>query len=266
MPRNFRNEIDRGFSTGWKCLDKYLQGFRKGEVTVVTADTGVGKTTFAIQLMINAAMQNIPVWINSWEMRPEIIMRKIASIVLRRPMKVQNFTETDNRLFDDFCAVFKVYVNPRTIGTDINTLGAQLRHAKNHGVQFVLLDHLDYLVKSTKEHTHEAIEETVRRLHEMAFELGLHIILICHPRQSLNALDEVGIHMLKGSSSIKQYADNILILHRCARTDTQADPSKTKVRIAKNRMFGTEGLTYLFYQPEWDGYLELSDYSQATKG
>ena len=246
-------------------MDKYIQGLRKGEVTVITADTGVGKTTFATQLMINACMQHVPIWINSWEMRPEIMMRKIASIVLRRPMKVQNFSEQDNRLFDDFCARFKIYINPKTIGTDINTLGTQLKSAKLKGVKIVLLDHLDYLVKSNKEHTHEAIEETVKKLHELAFDLEMHIILICHPRQSLNALDEVGIHMLKGSSSVKQYADNIIILHRCARTDTQADVTKTKIRIAKNRMVGTEGITYLFYQPEWDGYLELSDYSKATK-
>lgn len=259
LPKSFRDEIDKGYSTGWRSLDKYLQGLRKGEVTVVTADTGVGKTTFCTQIMVNCAMQGIPVWINSWEMKPETTMRKLASVVLRRPMKLQNFSAHENEQFDEWCSRYKVYINPNTIGTDIDALAAQLVKAKKLGIEIVMLDHLDYLVNTRREKVHEAIEETVKRLHELAFSLSMHFLLICHPRQSSASTEEVGIHSLKGSSSIKQYADNVIVLHRCARTDNQADPNKVKIRVAKNRMFGIEGNTYLFYQPFWDGYMEFKE-------
>lgn len=258
LPQHFRSAIDKGHSTGWRNIDNYLQGLRKGEVTVITADTGSGKTTFASQLMVNCAMQGIPVWINSWEMKPETTMRKIASVVLRRPMKFQKFSEHENEQFDEWSSRYRVYINPNTIGSDIHSLGHQLYEAKKLGVEIVMLDHLDYLVNSHKEKLHEAIDETMKRLHALAFDLSMHFLLICHPRQSGTSGEEVGIHSLKGSSSIKQYADNVIILHRCSRTDSTADPTKVKVRIAKNRMFGTEGNTYLFYQPHWDGYMELS--------
>lgn len=258
LPQSYRYAIDKGYSTGWRNLDNYMQGLRKGEVTVVTADTGAGKTTFCTQLIVNCAMQGIPVWINSWEMKPETTMRKLASIVLRRPMKFQSFSEHENEQFNEWCLRYKVYINPNTIGTDIHSLGHQLYEAKKLGVEIVMLDHLDYLVNSRKEKLHEAIDETVKRLHELAFDLGMHFLLICHPRQSGGSGEEVGIHSLKGSSSIKQYADNVLVLHRCSRTDTTADPYKVKIRIAKNRMFGTEGNAYLFYQPTWDGYMEMT--------
>lgn len=257
LPREFRSAIDKGYSTGWRNLDNYLHGLRKGEVTVVTADTGAGKTTFCTQLMVNCAMQGIPVWINSWEMKPETTMRKLASIVLRRPMKYQTFSEHENEQFDEWSSRYKVYINPNTIGTDIHSLAHQLYEAKKLGVEIVMLDHLDYLVNSRKEKLHEAIDETVKQLHGLALDLGMHFLLICHPRQTGSSGEEVGIHSLKGSSSIKQYADNVLVLHRCARTDSTADKNKVKVRIAKNRMFGTEGNCYLFYQPQWDGYMEL---------
>lgn len=257
LPIEFRKAIEKGYSTGWECLDFYLQGLRKGEMTVITADTGAGKTTFCTQLMVNCAMQGIPVWINSWEMKPETTMRKLASIILRRPMKMQNFSEHENEQFDEWASRYKIYINPNTIGTDINSLAKQLIMAKKLGVEIVMLDHLDYLVNSKKEKLHEAIDETVKRLHELAFALGMHFLLICHPRQSSTSGEEVGMHGLKGSSSIKQYADNIIILHRCARSDTTADPNKVKIRVAKNRMFGIEGVTYLYYQHLWDGYGEL---------
>lgn len=258
LPQGFRSAIDRGYTTGWRNIDNYLQGLRKGELTVITADTGAGKTTFCSQLIVNCAIQDIPVWVNSWEMKPETTMRKLASVVLRRPMKFQAFSEHDNEQFDKWCSRYKVYVNPNTIGTDINALGYQLYEAKKLGVEIVMLDHLDYLVNNRKEKSHEAIEETMKRLHELAFDLDMHFLLICHPRQSSAGGEEVGIHSLKGSSSIKQYADNVIIIHRCSRTDDTADPNKVKIRIAKNRMFGTEGNAYLFYQPTWDGYMEMT--------
>lgn len=257
LPTHYRNELDKGFSTGWSCLDKYLQGIRRGEVTVITADTGAGKTTFCTHLVVNCAMQGIPVWINSWEMKPETTMRKLASIVLRRPMKLCNFSEHENEQFDEWASRYRVYINPNTIGTTMDTLEKQLIKAKELGIEVVMLDHLDYLVSNKKEKLHEAIDDTVKRLHELAFSLSMHFLLICHPRQSGSGNEEVGMHGLKGSSSIKQYADNIIILHRCARTDAQADASKVKVRVAKNRMFGVEGNTYLYYAALWDGYQEM---------
>lgn len=258
LPLSFRSAIDKGHSTGWRNIDSYLHGLRRGEMTIITADTGSGKTTFCTQLMVNCAMQGIPVWINSWEMKPETTMRKLASVVLRRPMKFQSFTEHENEQFDEWSSRYKVFINPNTIGTDIHSLGHQLYEAKKLGVEIVMLDHLDYLVQSHKEKLHEAIDETVKRLHELAFDLGMHFLLICHPRQTSTGTEEVGIHSLKGSSSIKQYADNVVILHRCSRTDATADPNKVKIKIAKNRMFGTEGTCYLFYQPFWDGYMEMT--------
>ncbi len=79
---DFRSAIDKGYSTGWTNLNNILQGLRLGEVTVITADTGVGNTTFCTQLVVNCAMQNIPVWINSWEMKPETTLRKLASVCI----------------------------------------------------------------------------------------------------------------------------------------------------------------------------------------
>src|ERR1044072_6459140 len=107
LPLSYRKEIVKGYSTCWECVDSYLQGLRTGEMTVVTADTGAGKTTFCTQLMVNCAMQGIPVWINSWEMKPEITMRKLASIVLRRPMKLCNFNDHENEQFDEWSGRYK---------------------------------------------------------------------------------------------------------------------------------------------------------------
>ncbi len=264
LPYSYRSEIDRGYSTGWTNLDQYLMGIRHGEVTVLSADTGAGKTTFATHLICNLAMQGIPTWINSWEMSPDTVMRKVASIALRKNMKMEAFTFDDNVKFDLWCEKNTIYLNPMTIGLSIVGLAEQLKTASDLGIKVVLLDHLDYLVNMRREKVHEAIDETVKALHELAFHFRMHFILICHPRQSATGQEEIGIHSLKGSSSIKQYADNIIVLHRCSRTDPQAASSKTKIRVVKNRMFGIEGTSYLFYEP-WDGYIQIQEIHESCR-
>ena len=215
LPVAYRHALDRGCSTGWRCVDQLLQGIRPGEMTVVTADTGVGKTTFCTQLMVNCAMQGVTPWVSSWEMRNETMMRKFASIILKKPMKMCPFTDPEWQEFIAWSKAHPIIVNRSTIGTTMDVLAKQLFAAKLAGVKVVMLDHLDYLVNFRREKMHEAIDDTVKRLHELAFSLEMHFFLICHPRQSSNSNEEVGMHALKGSSSIKQYADNIIILHRC---------------------------------------------------
>jgi replicative DNA helicase len=258
LPQSYRDEIDPGYTTGWSDLDRLLMGIRLGEVTVISADTGSGKTTFATQLLCNVAMQGVAVWINSWEMAPSSIVRKMASLVLRKNMKLERFTVEDNSAFDAWCLRYRVFLNPVTIGLSLEQLAEQLKKAAELGIKVVLLDHLDYLVHSRREKHHEDVDATVKALHEMAFLLKMHLILICHPKQSATGQEEIGIHSLKGSSSIKQYADNIIVLHRCSRTDSQAHSSKTKVRVVKNRALGSEGTTYLFYEA-WDGYTQIKE-------
>ena len=59
---------DLGISTGWYKLDAILGGIRLGELTVVSADTGSGKSTFCMNLVKNITDQGKGVWVNSYEM------------------------------------------------------------------------------------------------------------------------------------------------------------------------------------------------------
>lgn len=260
LPQEYRHALECGYPSGWKCLDKILLGVRTGELTVITADTGAGKTTFAINLCINLALQGVKVYINSWEMKPQTILRKIASLILRKPMKLSEFSEEDNRQFNEWCAHHQVYINPNTIGTDLHKFTKELIYITRMGVKIVLIDHLDYLIRPGYMQSQvDAIKCTVKRLHELAEAFNLHIILICHPKQSSAATDEVGMHSIKGSSDIKQYADNVITLHRCSRSDKTSDPNKIKIAVQKNRLMGIEASTFLYYQHLWDGYAEYND-------
>ncbi|HEX4374909.1 MAG TPA: bifunctional DNA primase/helicase [Puia sp.] len=249
-------KIDLGVPTGWKGLNEVLGGMRIGEVTVVSADTGSGKSTFCVNLMHNIAIQGLGIWINSYEMDYKIIIRKLAGIVLGKKMKFDKFNDSDISEFKGWCDKNSVYINKSISRIDLNVLRNQFEKAAYaYNVKYILLDHLDYIHSSgNKENSFENIDEAVREIHMLAMEFKVGVILVVHPKQVKNG-QEISMADLKGSSGIKQFADNILVLTRMDRLDPN-DINRVKIRVWKNRLCGIEKAFFLRYLSEIDSYVE----------
>lgn len=257
LPSTYYDEIDAGASTGWPNLNKLLGGIRTGEVTVVSADTGSGKTTFCLNICKNLMDQDLGVWINSYEMSPNIVNRKIMGLVLNKCYKVGCIPNSDIDEYYEWAKRKSVYVNPISTIVTIKMIRELVELACwGYGIKYMLFDHLDYIVSGgVKATLLENIDTTVRELHTLALEFNVSIILVVHPKQMQSGHD-ITINDLKGSSAIKQYADNIILLTRMDRNNIE--DKRYKVHIGKNRLLGTEGYAYLHYDPQCDGYKEIS--------
>lgn len=256
LPDDFYDAIDIGISTGWEKFDHSIGGIRRGEVTVITADTGSGKTTFCMNLLYHLANQNEGVWINSYEMDPRITNRKLASIVLKRKMKIRNFEKEEIEIYKKWQQTHNCYVN-------LDNAPPTLKELRNHieiassvfNIKYIFLDHFDYLwSKGEKVSNLDNIDEAIRQLHIFSMEFKVSIILVVHPK-NIPTSQEVQMSDLKGSSAIKQYADNIIILTRLDRID-HTKVNQVKVKIAKNRLFGVESSFILTYHPQTDTFFE----------
>jgi twinkle protein len=257
LDSSFYEEIDLGISTGWKNLDLILGGLRKGEITVVSADTGSGKSTFCLNLIHNVGKQGHGIWINSYEMNPKIVNRKLASIVLKKKMKYESFTDIDKASYLEWIKKNNCYINKSTSKINIDVLKKQFEVASYaYGINYILIDHFDYIHGAGKKNTSlENIDDAIREIHSLAMEFNVSVILVVHPKQVQNSTQELTMSDLKGSSSIKQYADNIIMLTRMDRLDPM-DLNRIKVRVWKNRLCGVEKFFYMRYSPEIDGYVE----------
>ncbi len=256
LPESFYQPIDLGISTGWKKLDGILGGMRLGEVTVLSADTGSGKSTFCINLFKNLADQDKGIWINSYEMSPEMVNRKLASIILKTKMKNRAFKPEERATYLKYLKDHKCFLNIKNTKVDIDILRKQFEMASLvYDVKYILIDHLDYVHANGKKKTSlENIDEAVREIHALAMEFQVGVVLVVHPKQVMDG-KEISMSDLKGSSAIKQYADNILVVTRMDRLDVN-DTLRVKVRVFKNRLQGIESHFYLRYVPELDGYTE----------
>lgn len=257
LPKDFYLARDRGASTGFRDLDRMLGGIRLGELTIVSADTGVGKTTFCINLLCNLLVTDPKngFWVNSWEMDYKVIARKMASIALNRNFRIKAFDAIEQKKFEEWGRKNKALINPKRSKADVITIRKQIELASRiYGAKYILLDHLDYISGTSKsKENHERISEAVVALHDMAMEFQVHIFLIVHPKQS-DGKTPINMSNLKGSSAIKQYADNIIILN--PELDIEGKPtSKMNLSIDKNRFLGSKGEVKLAYLSETDSYI-----------
>src|SRR5271170_283759 len=183
------NEIRLGASTGWSKLDEILGGLRVGEVTVISADTGSGKSTFCINLLYNLASQFEGVWINSYEMHYKIVSRKLASFVLKKKMKFEKFKEQDKSIYLDWLSKHRCFINKSTSKVDLQSLRKQFEIASYaYDIKYIFIDHLDYIHSAGKKNTLlENIDDSMRELHSLAMEFNVSVILVVHPKQIQNA-------------------------------------------------------------------------------
>lgn len=259
LPECFFDAIDPGASTGWTELDNILGGIRPKEVTVISAETGAGKTTFCVNLICNVLKsQSGGFWINSWEMDYRQIVRKIASQVLGYRFKTEGFNSHQRDKFREWMRSHNVFINPKRSNADVKTLRKQIELASVvYDVRYVMVDHLDFVSDTSKaKETHEQIKEVVSEIHDMAMTYDVHIFLIAHMKQNAVIGGKPHMGLLKGSSSIKQYANNILMLDK---KDTASAPdNRVIVIVEKNRFFGTRGEVTLRYIHKTESYIENS--------
>ena len=74
---------DKGIRSGLVYLDKYLGNFQKGRLITVFARSGVGKTTFSLQLASNMALSGHKIFYGSAEMTRNQVFSKIAGSYLK---------------------------------------------------------------------------------------------------------------------------------------------------------------------------------------
>ncbi len=240
----------------WKVFNEAFGGIRDGELITLTSDTGSGKTTFALNWLFQNLKQHVPCLIISLEIDMVQIAKTLGEMITGK-----NMHQWDKEIIGGLGEVFQklplFYLD--TIGmTDENLIIKAMHYAGvEMGIKFVLLDHLDYIIKNKADHWMNesyVIGNTMRRISAKSKEIEICTLLIAHPSK-LNVQGiknrEVGMDDLKGSSSIKQESDTVINIYR-------PDPGKnlTTLRFLKIRN-GDYGLSR-------DGFIKFT-FNPASK-
>lgn len=233
-----------GIKIPLKPLMDALGGVRPG-LTIVTGDTAAGKTTFATYIAFMLAQIGVPSLITSFEQTMVGTLQKLMRMQLRGDFT--KATRDERQAAYDALGALPLRIMDRAGQIKASDVIDNIRYAKRRfGTQFFLVDHLGYMTAGDADNELKAINKVIRDLSDLSKEEQVTIWLICHPSNS-NKIERRRVNMsdLKGSSSIRQDAHEVLVVERGMVTKARQF-SHTMVYIDKCRSeFGGNGAEVL---------------------
>jgi len=250
----------RGRSTGWLALDAIWGGIRDGELTVVTGDTGSGKSTWTTALARSQYLQDVPVLIAPFEQQCSDILSSLISMETGESV----YEMTPVRLEEGISIVTgkPVFLIDKHGPLPLGELKDAIYIAvQRYGVRFIVLDHLHFFMDGRPEDERKVIDQIMRALALWVTDLMIHIVLVVHPaklgREKDGATRKVVLNDLKGSSEIKKVSWSGIRVHRIRQDGVGGVGDDTEISVLKCRSrAGTEGSVVLHFDGAAQRYIE----------
>jgi replicative DNA helicase len=234
-----------GVPTGFQDLDELLSGLQKGNMIVVAARPGVGKSSFVTNLARNVAVDaGAPVLMFSLEMsRFEIGMRLLCGEARVPWDKVRSgrvATEEWTRLAEAAEVLHEAplfIVDSGSVNVvDIRAKARRLRSSKE-GLGLIIVDYLQLMSGHGRvENRQQEVAEISRSLKLLAKELEVPVISVSQLNRNpeTRADKRPQLSDLRESGSIEQDSDIVMFIHREDSDDPQVK-GKADIIVAKHR-------------------------------
>ncbi len=232
----------RGLRTYFTGLDNKLGGLQKSDLIVLAARPSVGKTSFAINLALNVAKDNIPVGIFSMEMSlDQIVDRLIAAQagVSLWGSRIGRLGEDDLQKTTQACEELKnlpLFIDDSPSPNILQMRAMARRLQSEHGLGLLVVDYLQ-LMSSRKNYDSpvQQVTEISRGLKGLAKELNIPIIAISQLSRAVEQRDghRPKLSDLRDSGSIEQDADLVMFIHREDKIKDKEKLNPDQINIAQ---------------------------------
>jgi replicative DNA helicase len=216
-----KGQLTAAASYGLTDLDAATAGIHAGEVAIVAARPGVGKTIMACHLAdVNTAAGTPVLFVSLEQSATELALRLLAKHTKINAFKFRRGTLTDIEKPVIFDAVDEFAAAPLwwddTPSQSIVRIGAQARRMKSkHGLGMLIVDYLQLIAcpdKSMKRY--DAIGEISRGLKLLARDLKIPVVAMAQlNRESEQRGGEPRLSDLRESGNIEQDADTVILMH-----------------------------------------------------
>ena len=237
-----RSAAPRTWETGFDPLDTYLGGgVRAGELVLLGGPQGLGKTTFALQVLRHVVAQGGRGLLFSFEHDDQTLLERFLAMgaaehagqegpplrVVRQAMQSPDTaTSLSDRLSGtqggpEALAELKEWGSRlelhRSSGrhTTVETIRERVLNARGAGdAPVVVVDYLQKVASDKHASEEDRVTEVVEGLKDLSLEAGVPIIaVVAADREGIIAGKRLQVHNLRGSSALAYEADVVLLLN-----------------------------------------------------
>lgn len=224
-----------GITTGFNSLDTNTGGWRGGNLIILAARPGIGKTSFALFFALEAAKAGYWVNIFSFEMNKEDLARIILAAesgIYRSNIRDGILNETDwpkiNKAVGRLEGLPIVFRD--SSGMNVHQVQANIRkNRKNGKCDFVIVDYLQLVKSSSNKQIRELeVSEISRTLKSTALNENIPILALSQLNRSADDVESPKLSHLRESGAIEQDADIVCFL-------SKKNESEIRFKVAKHR-------------------------------
>lgn len=210
----------QGLHWPWKRVEDRLGGpMQPGDLYVVGGRPGVGKSYFAINVMMSLAKTGHPSLLFELEMRPERLTPRIVSHHLHVPTEAVNNIEMMTKAYNElkgipFYFAYKWKQPSWQVVEDTTKMCI-----RRYNLEFMVFDNLHFLCR--KENRVEEVSIMIQNFKNLAVECGIPVLVIARPRKTLKKI--IDSEDLAWTADIHGDADSIILIHRDKISNIQSD-------------------------------------------
>jgi replicative DNA helicase len=258
----------QGIPTGFTDLDQLTNGLHPGQMIIVAARPGVGKSTLGLDVARCASIKHGQTSvIFSLEMsRTEIVMRMLSAEARIRladmrggRMNDEDWTRLARRMSEISEAPLFIDDSPNMTMMEIRAKARRLK--QRHGLKLIVLDYMQLMTSGKRvESRQQEVSEFSRNLKLLAKELEVPLIAISQlnrgPEQRTDKRPMLAD--LRESGSLEQDADMVILINRpdaWERDDPRA--GEADLIVAKHRAGPTNTIT-VAHQLHYSRFVDLA--------
>jgi replicative DNA helicase len=237
-PLSVDEQAGQPIASGFRNLDALLGGLQRSDMIVLAARPSVGKSTLALNLARNAAVNGAVVGIFSLEMgREQVAMRLLAAEARVDMHRIRTRMVSDDeqaRVVNSigFLSDLPVYVDDTPLQTVAEIRGKARRLQLEHGLDFAVVDYMQLLNGSSRRgdgNRTQEVSEISRSLKGMARDLRVPVLAVSQLSRAIERRESRRpvLSDLRESGSIEQDADVVMFIHRVDKSMTEEEWNKT---------------------------------------
>jgi len=217
-------------------IDRNMGGLFPGQVCIVAARPGVGKTSLAIQFALEQAKRGKKALFCSYEMT----MKELVERMIRQAFPMQGYDAYLGEQIAQAKAKLlrlpgRVWLHDKSETNDrrIRTIA---RHEQvTRGVDCIVIDYIQLVPTSEKNDNHQQEVSVISAsLKATAKDLNVPVLLLSQFSRAAMQGEEPQLHHLRESGSLEQDADKVLLMWEGADTNNPAERN-VRAKWAKNR-------------------------------
>lgn len=248
-----------GIKTGFYGLDLLTNGLQKSDLILLAARPAVGKTSLAMNIVNNIALNGGSCAIFSLEMSAAQLMQRAicstAMVSMSKALKGELSSKEWKLLLEakDKLSKAKIYIDDSALNTPVDILSKCRRIKREHGLDVVMIDYLQLMSSGNKrtDNRQTEVSEISRNLKIAAKELNVPIICLSQLSRAVEGRkgNRPMLSDLRESGAIEQDADIVMFIHnpdKYLEDDNAIKQGIVELIVAKHRNGPTDTIKLKF--------------------